>query len=592
MLPDRSSIALAVMLLFSSSPNAIGQAFTPGNLAVLELTIGAFHGGPYAIREYTPTGTLVNTYSVPETGPNAIVGKFSAGVESQLTRTPGGDALLFAGFSQPASVGTNIGTTSAATNPRVIGRLDANGNFTIAASTNTDLSGETIHGVATDDAGHIWAGSTTGIRYMDPAGPVNILATGTRALHHQNGQLYSCSVNNDVLTVGTGSPTVPASSAALFNSSNVLDVQFSPDGNTAYVVQGFSQVKKWVWNGSAWTNPYDLVCAPSSWLVRIAVDFSGPSPIVYGVHNVPTKLVRWVDLGPGSPEEFLASSTGFFYGVAMAPACAIGELCDDGDPLTHHDLTTSGCTCRGTSTNLSPRVLLSGAMPTPAPTMRDSLRSLPDFPQTEPYTDLGLPPVNTGALIDQAVLSRTGPAAIVDWILVELRALSDPSSVVARVSALLQRDGYVVDASGIGPVRFPVDPGPYHVAVRHRNHLGAMTQNTYELGMDTTLLDLRFPALPLHGTNAMRSLGALRALWSGDVTGDGTVKYAGVDNDRDAILQRIGGNVPTAVVTGYHASDLNLDGMTKYAGAENDRDIILGTVGGSVPTAIRTEQVP
>jgi len=35
-----------------------------------------------------------------------------------------------------------------------------------------------------------------------------------------------------------------------------------------------------------------------------------------------------------------------------------------------------------------------------------------------------------------------------------------------------------------------------------------------------------------------------------------------------------------------------MDGTVKYAGLGNDRDVILQTIGGTIPTAIRTEQSP
>jgi hypothetical protein len=70
------------------------------------------------------------------------------------------------------------------------------------------------------------------------------------------------------------------------------------------------------------------------------------------------------------------------------------------------------------------------------------------------------------------------------------------------------------------------------------------------------------------------------------------VKYTGSMNDRDPILQSIGGAVPTNTITGYHTSDVNMDGTVKYTGTANDRDIILQNIGGMVPTNIRVEQVP
>jgi hypothetical protein len=70
------------------------------------------------------------------------------------------------------------------------------------------------------------------------------------------------------------------------------------------------------------------------------------------------------------------------------------------------------------------------------------------------------------------------------------------------------------------------------------------------------------------------------------------LSYTGSGNDRDPILVRIGGIVPTNAVTGYHPEDINLDGSVRYTGSANDRDIILQNIGGVVPTNTRLEQLP
>ena len=89
------------------------------------------------------------------------------------------------------------------------------------------------------------------------------------------------------------------------------------------------------------------------------------------------------------------------------------------------------------------------------------------------------------------------------------------------------------------------------------------------------------------------SLGGRLCLWPGDVNHDGQVKYAGAGNDRDLVLQAIGGLVPTnTLINVYEVRDVNLDGTVKYAGENNDRDLILQTIGGTVPTAVRHEQLP
>jgi hypothetical protein len=76
----------------------------------------------------------------------------------------------------------------------------------------------------------------------------------------------------------------------------------------------------------------------------------------------------------------------------------------------------------------------------------------------------------------------------------------------------------------------------------------------------------------------------------GDVNMDKIVVYTGQNNDRDLILQAVGGTIPTATLNGvYRREDLNLDGTVKYTGQGNDRDLILQAVGGSIPTNTRSQ---
>lgn len=224
--------------------------------------------------------------------------------------------------------------------------------------------------------------------------------------------------------------------------------------------------------------------------------------------------------------------------------------------------------------------------------MRDVLRTSGFFPLAQPFTGV-FPLVGSGAeTIDPAVLLAGGDAAIVDWILVELRSKTAPATVLATRAGLLRRDGLVVDLDGSSSLTFQVPVGDYHIAVRHRNHLGVMTAAPVHVNRTTALLDFTLPATPTWGTEGRCNANGTMLLWSGDVRKDGTVIYTGTSNDRDLILQTIGGVIPTQTVTGYRSTDANLDGLTMYAGSGNDRDLVLFTIGGIVPTTIRSEQIP
>ncbi|HRH68979.1 MAG TPA: M12 family metallo-peptidase [Flavobacteriales bacterium] len=237
------------------------------------------------------------------------------------------------------------------------------------------------------------------------------------------------------------------------------------------------------------------------------------------------------------------------------------------------------------------KLVLDGAYRPADMLMVDSLRSQGVLPLQEPYTALGYT-LSGSATTTAGVLAITGPNAITDWVVVELRDPTDPTVILEARAGLLQRDGDVVGMDGSSALGFCASPGPFHVAVHHRNHLGVMTANALSLGGSTPLLDFTLTVTATYGNGARRSASGLMALWGGNVNGDPEVKYAGSANDRDIILTAIGGIVPTNTVSGYRSEDCNLDGVVKYAGSSSDRDLILMTIGGIVPTNTVVEQVP
>ncbi|MBK7383504.1 MAG: PKD domain-containing protein [Flavobacteriales bacterium] len=226
--------------------------------------------------------------------------------------------------------------------------------------------------------------------------------------------------------------------------------------------------------------------------------------------------------------------------------------------------------------------------------MRDDLRVAGLVPNGEPYTALGFAQASDGGgeVMQAGVSSRSGNDAIVDWVQVELRDASTPTIIIATRPALVQRDGDVVAEDGISPIALLAPAGSYKIAVRHRNHLGAMTASSVPLSSTIVPVDFTDQSLALYGTEPTRIVGTKRALWSGNTLRDVELKYTGATNDRDPILVAIGGSVPTNTVAGYRMEDVNLDGVTKYTGSFNDRDPILVNIGGSIPTAVRTQQLP
>ena len=235
--------------------------------------------------------------------------------------------------------------------------------------------------------------------------------------------------------------------------------------------------------------------------------------------------------------------------------------------------------------------------------MTDELSAQGLIPTTEPYSGLGMRTAGQGGEVTTPSIlatDRLTAGKVVDWVLVELRSVPQPSNVVASRAGLLCQSGLVVDMDGESALQFFAPPGPYFVSVRHRNHLGAMLAFPMIVAGPAIYANFTYNHYPFFfGNEAVRPLdgfGLSRAmLWPGNASHSGspqTIKYTGIGNDRDAILSAIGGAVPTQTQSGYLVEDVNLDGVVKYAGTANDRDVVLQCIGGTVPTQTRVEQVP
>ncbi|MBL7963542.1 MAG: hypothetical protein JNM31_06825 [Flavobacteriales bacterium] len=324
----------------------------------------------------------------------------------------------------------------------------------------------------------------------------------------------------------------------------------------------------------------------------------GPSQDVFAASYTSAGVLRWgfamggtgVDLGRGiavDPSGAVLLAGEFATSMDVDPGPASLLITGAGQ----HGFTVKYAQplCHGTFVGL--KAFLQGAYRTATGEMVDSLRVRGFLPLAEPYTAMGWPVVGA-TTTDAAVLSVAGANAVVDWVVVELRDAVTPTNVLERRAALIQRDGDVVDVDGVSGVLFCQPPGNYHVALRHRNHLGVMTAASVALSGLVTPIDLTTGGFTLFGTQPQAQAGAVHLLWQGNVQPDNVVRYSGPGNDRDPILSRIGGSIPTLTASGYWPEDVTLDGTVKYTGSGNDRDPILLTIGGAVPTNTRNEQLP
>ena len=217
--------------------------------------------------------------------------------------------------------------------------------------------------------------------------------------------------------------------------------------------------------------------------------------------------------------------------------------------------------------------------------MNDILRLDDKLPITSPYQDLAV--INASVLNDGGTSGNGGTSDdIVDWVWVELRAANDNTKLINGRSALLQRDGDVVDLDGLTNLTMNAAPTHYYVVVKHRNHLGIMSASTIGLSSNSVAtVDFKNSGFSTFGINAQIQLpSGDMALWAGDVNNDGVVQYAGDTPDSPSILSFVLNdagnflNLPTHSVSGYHAYDVNLNGISQYSGLNPDTPFILQNV--------------
>jgi hypothetical protein len=149
-----------------------------------------------------------------------------------------------------------------------------------------------------------------------------------------------------------------------------------------------------------------------------------------------------------------------------------------------------------------------------------------------------------------------------------------------------------------------INLGEYYVVIRHRNHLGIMTDNKVGTALASPpALDFTNPTFAVYNpdynplspvlTNARKQLTTgIMGMWAGNTnltnltSGKQQITYNGGGNDRVAILNVLGNN-QVATLTGYHIQDVNMNGIVLYNGSNNDRVILLNNLLGNQANSIK-----
>lgn len=288
--------------------------------------------------------------------------------------------------------------------------------------------------------------------------------------------------------------------------------------------------------------------------------------------------------------------------------------CDDLCPLVPGP-APSGCPI---GVQVAAKIWLQGALyGVDEQLMRDDLRVKNLIPLQNPYPSLGFMLTEASGPIASSVLQITGPNAIVDWVVLELRDKNDSTQIIASKAGLVQRDGDIVDLDGNSALTFTgIAQDDYFLAVRHRNHLGIMTSITYDFRVGIRNIDFRGQTVPIYRNNLlaqsvpMVSTNQGMALWAGNALQSASeqngIIFQGTSNDANQIYQLIfssPGNqmfqLPSFKLRSYNQGDIDMNGETIFQGSQNDLEYIYLNVvlnhGGNflrAPIFIIREQLP
>jgi hypothetical protein len=346
-------------------------SFTAGNLVVSRMGAGtaypATSGTTYEVflEELTPTGTSVFTYPMPTVGSKRLTQAASSTAEGFITRTPNGEAIVFAGYDAAPGVTALTGLS------RVANVIGLNYSTTRAFSSSTLYTGTTNFRSVTSDGTNYWtSGSSVGINYVTGGTPTVISSAtiNTRVINTFNGNLYfstgSSTPGVGIYKVGTGLPTTSTTNTlvvATGSTSSPYDFVFSPDGNTLYVADDRATaaggVYKYTFDGLVWTQAaqyYLGLSYPSA--SSLVVDFyTYAQPKLYVVARLNTasqSIVASFDdngaTGLITPAfTTIATSPAFttYRGIEFAPCVGQVWYADaDGDTYGNPLVTLTNCT--------------------------------------------------------------------------------------------------------------------------------------------------------------------------------------------------------------------------------------------------------
>ena len=253
------SVMVGLFAVMLAAATAQAGSFTAGNIVVYRVGNGSGSlvqtGNPVFIDEYTPSGTFVQSVSLPTTvsGSNKpLVAQGGTGngsaVEGLITNSSDGQYVVLTGYDTtlpgPGTLSSQDCTGGSAV-PRTVGLVRYDG--TVDTSTAlTDLACKSnVRSATSSDGTNIWASGnqgnsgTGGVKYTTVGSTtstqLNSTDTNMRQVLIFGGQLYAAPNGGAVSMIGSGLPTTAGQTDTALSLSGAGT---SPDGFFMTTVSG------------------------------------------------------------------------------------------------------------------------------------------------------------------------------------------------------------------------------------------------------------------------------------------------------------------------------------------------------------------
>ena len=588
--------------VLSDNPSVSGEPFTPQSGSMINTVLTTTSQSPQAVvYRVTPTsilGCLGSTFDVtitvfPVPNISAVSKTICSGTSTKLSVT------------NPNGVyGTNFNWTA------IYGAVTGGEGSAVSVGFGTNAINETLINATSTSIDVIYT--------LTPIGTGPTFCTGTPL---SVTVTVSPTVGTPILTGPTVLCQNDADATYIATATNNTSITYSVSPLAAGVMNATTGVMNW---DESFSGPVTIMatatgCNNSVTTQTLSV-MVNPNPIITIMQPEPVCISFDLQNTLISPN--ILGGTYTYYAtlanaISKTTPLSSSVVNTSNTYYTRYELPT-GCFTTGSISvtvgvcvEVRAKAVLQGAYNTTLGLMNNTLWTAGFVPSTDPYTTAtyngAFVHVNsepTPKTISPSAMLNSGSDAIVDWVFIELRDKNNPTQVLGTSSALIQRDGDIVDMDGVSAVKFRMNLDQYYVVVRHRNHLGVMTASTidYHAILPPPVIDFTSASTLVYTNTALASSSisnyaprkvtsnGIMALWSGNanISANGlkNVSYNGPSNDRSSILTLIGTSTPLNIVTGYYKEDLNMDSNVSYNGQGNDRAIILSNLGSSFPNNI------